>query len=96
MTVASRAVMMTVMTDVRMMTVMTDVRMMGMLDVEQEGHTSHWHSTMATSSPARSSCHSYIGQNEYVFPCVHILAVATVLHLHVNILEVLELMLHAE
>ena len=37
-----------------------------------------------------------IGQNEYVFPCVHILAVATVLHLHVNILELLELMLHAE
>ena len=76
MTVASRAVMMAVMTEVRM------------LDV----HTSHWLSTMVTSSPARSSCHSY----EYVFPCVHILAVATVLHLHVNILEVLELMLHAE
>ena len=70
MTVASRAV---------MMAVMTEVRMIDMIDVEQ------------TPSPA-----NIIGQNEYVFPCVHILAVATVLHLHVNILEVLELMLHAE
>ena len=35
MTVASRAV---------MMTDMTEVRMMGMIDVEQEGHTSHWNS----------------------------------------------------
>ena len=50
MTVSSRAV---------MMAVMTEARMMGMIDVEQEGHTSHWLSTMVTSSPARSSCHSY-------------------------------------
>ena len=33
MTVASRAV---------MMAVMTEARMMGMIDVEQEGHISHW------------------------------------------------------
>ena len=42
MTVASSAV---------MMTVMTEVRMMGMIDVEKEEHTSHWLSTMVTSSP---------------------------------------------
>ena len=88
MTVASRAV---IMTD------MTEVRIMGMIDVEHEGHTSRWLSTMVTSSPELQDHHVIpIGQNEYVFPCVHILAVATVLHLHVNILEVLELMLHAE